>query len=262
MTSQSILTAVVAAMGLWSAMTVQAATEVTLYKGDPVKGQNITLSNWGSGYAVETQKFNFGGTHSIEILTDGYYSGGRINFTQPVDLTDAFAERQTYLVLSIRFPGFGDEGEILGGTGSSEYGRGTVPGQMGTGQAVGPKRSFFRVVAEVSGQTLVAEDQPVDLRRTEGGWTTVSFPLAAFKGRRPAGRMLLSRLNIYGDRPDLFYVGEIRTVVDEAEIFLEETPEEQTISPYDPVQLTALASAGLANVEYVWDFNKTDNLQE
>lgn len=261
MIPQRIVIASIAALGLISSLPALAVAEMTLYKGDPVKTQNINLGRWGSGQAAESQKFNYSGTNSIEVITDGYFSGGRIDFTQPVNLTDAFANRNTYMVIMIRFPGFADEGEILGG-GTSEYARGyAVPGQLG-GQAYGPKVGFFRIVATVNGQQLVAEDQPIDLRRTESGWTTFSFPLAAFKGNRPSGAAMLSQLKIFGDRPDVFYIGEIRTLIDESEIYLEESPEEQTVSPYDPVQLTVLASGGLASVEYVWDFNKTDGLQD
>ncbi|MBW3621992.1 MAG: PKD domain-containing protein [Armatimonadetes bacterium] len=265
---QRLCTTAIAALGLISALPALAVAELSLYKGEPTQPQEITLGSWGSGIAVESQRYNFTGSRSIEVHTDGYYAGGRINFVQPVDLTDAFAERNAYLVMTIKFPGFGDDGEFLGdapsgyGGGYGGYGRGSVPGLSSTPGATGPKMSFFRIVATVNGQELVAEDQPIDLRRTEAGWTTLSVPLAAFKGNRPSGRAMLSRLVVYGDRPDTFYIGEIRTSVDDAEIFLEESPEEQTISPYDQVQMTALASAGLANVEYVWDFNKEDGIQE
>jgi len=242
---------------------------MTLYRGETVASQNIALGGWGSGYAIESQKEYYSGTSSIEVHTDGYYAGGRIDFRPPVDITDALANRDDYLVFTVRFPSI-EEGEDIGG-GASPFpgGRpaGVPPGGSFSaggsgGSSTGPAMSYFRVTAVVNGSNLVAEDQPIDIRRTESGWTTLSLPLAALKGARPSGRALLSRLLVFGDRPDQFYIGEIRTAIDDSDIILDEAPEEQTVNPGDLVQLTATAAGGLANLEFVWDFDKRDGIQE
>ena len=270
MNPRLILTALLASGGFISALPVDAAAEMTLYRGEPAASQNLILGGWGSGFAQESQRVSFSGSNSIEIHTDGYYAGGRIDFSPTVDLGDAFAERDTYLVFTVRFPALATDEEF------SDFGPGAFPGRppgLPPGAAPGgaggdvtlPAVGFFRIVMVVNGVSLTAEDQPIDIRRTEGGWTTISIPLAAFKGTRPTGgRAALSRILIFGDRPEPnnFFIGEIRTTIDDAEITLEETPEEQFLNPGDQVQLMATASAGLASVEFVWDFDKTDGLQE
>ena len=267
--------------GLTSARPGFCAPEVTLYRGETAASQGISLGGWGSGKAVESQKENFSGSNSISVITDGYYAGARIDFQRPVDLLDAFSEKDGYLVFMLRFPSLPTDEETLGGGGGGvgpgggrplgipPGGRplGIPPGGGGAGTAAstdqtGPLVSFIRVAAVVNGITLVAEDQPIDTKRTEAGWTTVSFPLSAFKGRLPGGSAMLSRLIVTGDRPDFFYIGEIRTSLDENEIILEEEPEEQTVNPYDLTTLTVNATGGLANLEYVWDFDSKDGIQE
>jgi len=261
---------VLLALALSATLPASAATEMTLYRGEPVSTQNITLGGWGSGYAVESQKEYYSGTSSIQIHTDGYYAGGRIDFTPPVDLTDALANRETYLVFTVRFPAIEADSD-LGGAGpalpSTDRPPGLGPsgpyaGGGAAGEATGPAMGYFRVVAVVNGMSLVADDQPIDIRRTESGWTTLSLPLAALRGARPSGRAMLSRLVVFGDRPDDFYIGEIRTAIDDTDIVFDEAPEDQTVSPGDLVQLNATANGGLANLEFVWDFDKQDGLQE
>ncbi len=255
-----MVAAFVLAWSAFAARPVPAAAEITLYRGEPVATQGITLGSWGSGYAAESQRVFMTGSHSLELSTDGYFAGGRLDFTTPVDMTDAFAEPNAYLVIMAKFQGIGEDNDYSAGSG---YSRSSIaPGQASTGEAAGPKMSFFRVVATVNGQNLVAEDQPVDITNTESGWTTLSVPLSALKGPRTPGRSMLSRLVIFGDRPDKFNIGDIHTSIDESDLYLDESPEEQTVGPGDPVQITAVASGGLASVEYIWDFNRTDGLQE
>jgi hypothetical protein len=264
------------AAGLLVTTQAYADKEMALYRGESAESQGIKLGGWGSGYAVQSQKEYYSGQNSIELSTDGYYAGGRIDFTDPVDVTDAFSDRDVYLVFTVRFPGLPDEGEDIGGgpvyqpsiapgippgvpPGAGPYGGGGI----GSTDQAGPQMSFFRVVAVVNGKELVAEDQPVDFARTESGWTTISVPFAAFKGSRPAsGKLTLSRLVLFGDRPDKFYVGEISTRIDDEDIYFDLEPDEQLINPNDQLQLTATAIGGLANIEYVWDFDKSDGLQE
>jgi len=261
-TLKSLLIPLLASVGLISTAPSFSAAEMILYRGETAASQGLGVSGWGSGWINESQKYFYTNTNSLEVTTNGYYAGGRIDFLKPVDLTDAFADPQAYLVLLVRFPAIADEGEEFGATGPEFGPRGSgVPGQN-SGTATGVRMGFLRVAAVVNGQQLIAEDQPVDVRRTEAGWTSLSFPLRALKGNRPTGRALLSRLIISGDRPEVFYIGEIRTAIDETDIYLEESPEEQTVSPGDLVQFVAQGAAGLANIEYVWDFNKTDGLQE
>jgi hypothetical protein len=250
------------------------AKELYLYRGETVASQNITLGGWGSGYAEQSQKeyYDPTGKNSIMLLTDGYYAGGRIDFSQPIDIGEVLNDHDGYLVFTVRFPGLSEDEDFSEGPSSLGPGRapgvppGVPPGgagPSGTDEGTGPKIGFFRAVIVVNGLQLVAEDQPVDIRRTQSGWTTLSVPFAAFKGPRPTvGRAMLSRIIFSGDRPDTFYIGEITTRIDDSDIALDVPPEEQTISPGDTLQLTATADPGLANVEMVWDFDKRDGLQE
>jgi hypothetical protein len=254
----------------WSSSLAFSAPEMILYRGEKLDPNQVQLGGWGSGVALETQREFFTGSHSIEIRTDGYYSGGRIDFLQPVDITDALAEPNCYLVFTLRFRNLPEAyaygSDVLGaqpafpgfpGYGGSPYSPfGLVPGE-----GTAPMTGFLRVILVVNGKKLIAEDQPVDPRRTENGWTTVAIPLKAFSGPKIEGRALLSRILIFGDRQDTMYLGELRTVVDDEEITVDPL-EDQVVSVGEPVELTAVASGGLATLEFVWDWDASDGIQE
>lgn len=253
------LVSLVAAMALLPTLLpvgAAALPEVVIYNGTPVADQNITLGGWGSGIATESTRTPYNNSHSITVMTDGYYSGARMVFNQPLDLTDAFADPNTYIQFVIQFPGYTPPEDILGLPGAYGYGYGT-----GTEGIALPATQYFRVTMKVNGVELMVEDHPLDVYKNENGWILVSIPLAAFKGPQPNGQALLSELMLFGDKTDQFILGEIRTVIDEDPIIVEPI-DLQSALVNDPTEWVAEAQGGLATIEYVWDFDASDGLQE
>jgi hypothetical protein len=231
-----------------------ADPEVVIYQGTPVAEQKITVGGWGSGLASERASSptvpSFNGTQILQVSTNGYYSGARLDFQQPIDITDALAAPDTYLQFMVWFPNYVPPDDI---TALSTYGTADLQGA--------PPTRFVRVVLVVNGQQLMVEDHPVNLLLVENGWVKIAVPLSAFKGTRPTGKAMLSRLLLFGDTSDQFNVGAIETITDNEEIVVEQI-DDQAATVFDPTEWVGEASGGLATLEYVWDFDDSDGLQE
>jgi hypothetical protein len=270
--------AVLASAFLISASAI-SAPEVTIYAGEDPSSVGIVLGGWGSGAALLNSKQGITGPNSIEVRTDGYYSGARLDFTKPVDLSDAFATKYACLVLTMKFQGLGAEGETFGTTPYTPapgmppgmpYGprTGYPPGYpfggsygASTGTSTSPIPSYLRVVMVVNGSKLTAEDQPIDITRIQDGILSLYIPLEAFQGTKPNRPALLQRLIIFGDRYSTFYLGEIRTAIDDEEITVDPL-DEMEVSTGDRVEFSATAQGGESLLEYVWDFDASDGIQE
>lgn len=256
-----------------------AAPEMTIYAGEDPANVGIVLGGWGSGGALLNSKQGIVGPNSIEVRTDGYYSGARIDFTKPVDLTDAFAQKFACLVLTLRIPGLGGEGDTFGTTPYTPTG---VPGAPGmpygpragypgypvspyggtsAGTTTAPTISYLRVVMVVNGSKIVAEDQPIDYTKADQGIISIYIPLQAFQGNKPSNPTLLQRLLVFGDRTATLYLGEIRTAIDDEEITVDPL-DEMEVNTGDRVEFSANAQGGESSLEYVWDFDATDGIQE
>jgi hypothetical protein len=266
--------ALVLACGILASSLALAAEEEIIYAGEDPETAGITLGGWGSGAALLNTKEGTAGPNAIEVRTDGYYSGARIDFSKPVDLSDALANgKNVDLVLTFRIPSLAGESEAGGYT---TYGprTGYAPGSPYSGYRPGggaptastetptPLISYMRVVLVVNGSKLVAEDQPLDYSTLEEGVLNVAIPLAAFQGQQPTTKpALLQRILIFGDRTASIYLGEIRTAVDDEEITVEPL-DEMEINTGDRTEFTAHAEGGLSPLEYVWDFDASDGIQE
>jgi hypothetical protein len=143
-----------------------------LYNGTSVALEGIKLAGWGSGVATEDRQYKTIGDNSIKVETNGFYSGARLEFTTPRDLTDQKNEPYGFLEFVIRFQpgtikpaaerrggpngkvggpnGFGGPGGYGGSSGSSGYGGssgssgyGSSPGGAGFGSSSGSSSSGF-----------------------------------------------------------------------------------------------------------------------
>jgi len=77
-------------------------TGVTIYTGKTTKS-NITTGTWGSGDCFENSQATYNGGKTLQVDSDDLYSGGRIDFKTPVDVTTSFSDPTTYLQLTARF---------------------------------------------------------------------------------------------------------------------------------------------------------------
>ncbi|MCS7309673.1 MAG: PKD domain-containing protein [Armatimonadetes bacterium] len=123
---RSSVLAVLAAVGVALCLTASAQQELVLFKGDRPADAGLILSGWGSGDIRETGEAVYIGSTSLQVVTQGFYQGGRIAFQQPVSLRNFAMDPNAYLVFQVRLPG---------GTGNwytTGYGRGYgMPGVPG-----------------------------------------------------------------------------------------------------------------------------------
>jgi hypothetical protein len=266
-----------------------AAPAVVIYRGDPVAASGIRLAGWGSGVAIDSQAEAFSGARSLKVSVDGFYSGARLIFDQPIDLTSQVNDPTGYLEMIVQFlpgrikslagtydstsdvGGYGGSGSSLPGPSGSGGppglgGPGGYPGglggDLGTGQAVQPDTRQLRVVLVFDGGQAVSGNQPVVTFPTpDPKWVRVAIPFAAFKIQKRLPSYRLKELRLFGDSPDTFYVGEIRTLSDNDPISIDPL-DEQVVAVGDKVEFVAHAEAGVATLRYSWDFDASDGIQE
>src|SRR3954454_52036 len=80
-----------------------AGADRVIYRGESPSAAGLRLAGWGSGIAVDAPTQGYSGAHSLRVSVDGYYSGGRILFNTPVDLTADVTTPNAFLELVIQF---------------------------------------------------------------------------------------------------------------------------------------------------------------
>jgi hypothetical protein len=286
-----------------------AAPAVQLYRGDPSSAAGIRLAGWGSGTVVDAQTETFAGARSLKVSVDGFYSGARLIFERPVDLTAQVNDPHGFLELIVQFlPGrikslagtfdaLGDTGGLTGGYGAPLGGpggsRGSGPGfggsgpgapggpgglggppglggpggygalgDPGTGQAVQPDTRQLRVSLIFEGGQATSMDYPVvSFPTPDPKWVRVAIPLASFKIQKRLQNYRLREIRIFGDSPDTFYIGEIRTMSDNDPISIDPM-DEQVVAVNDLVEFIGTAEGGMSALKFSWDFNAADGIQE
>jgi len=271
-----------------------------LFNGGDLQTEGIQLGSWGSGKAQSDGAYRTIGERSIRIETNGYYAGGRMEFTKPRDITDVKNDPYAYLEFICRFqpgtlkkkdsttpggasgfpggpggglggfggppPGFGGAGGRGGGMG----GGGAFPGFPGavggagssSQEAISPDTSRIKVVLNCAEGSFVASNFPVVLNPAEQeGWFSVAIPFVAFKGLEKAPTAKIKEIRIFGDSKDTFWIGEIRTTTDDEPISVDAL-DDLEVSKGEPVDLRAQATGGISPLQYTWDFDLSDGIQE
>ena len=224
------------------------AAERAIYDGQSAADVGIALGPWGSGSAEESIERVLANSKSIKIVSQGFYSGGRIDFSTPVLLYSESPASTEYLRLLIHFPSTVAVPNLL------EYAEAVVRPKVGKLRLVlypdGENQSAIEIIIPVT-----TEDQD--------GWWPIAAPLSALKLPPGSKDLRIRRMLIFSDLSDTFYVGEIRVINDTVPIKVEplEPQPTQTQANY-PVVLTAIANGGVTPLAFYWDFNQTDGLQE
>lgn len=100
----AIMAGMLAAASLAVSGSAQTVTpSVALYTGAPAGSEGIRLGSWGSGQAVEDPAQRATGDRAIRIETNGFYSGARLVFEQPRNLTAQKNDPYAYLQFIVRF---------------------------------------------------------------------------------------------------------------------------------------------------------------
>jgi hypothetical protein len=263
-----------------AAVKAKSASE-GIYSGTAAAVEGIKLGGWGSGLAAEDATYRTIGDKSIKIDTNGYYSGARITFDQPRDLTDQKQDPYGFMEFIIRFqPGkakpasSGPMGGYPGGAGGlsdgppmgAEFGgTGGYPGAgagAGAEQSIAPDTRKLKVVLVCEEGTFVASHFPVMLQPAqEEGWFSVAIPYVAFKGMDKVQTVRLKEVRIFGDAKDTFWIGEIKPTSDDEPITVDPI-DELEVSVGEAVEFRSAATGGISPLHYSWDFDLSDSIQE
>jgi hypothetical protein len=114
-----------------------------------------------------------------------------------------------------------------------------------------PKATQVRVVIETPDDRSEEATQPMP-DRDEEGWYKVSVPFKSLHFKTGES-FPISRILIFTDVPDTFYLGEIITVRDDTPIIVNDI-DDQVIAIYDTVTFRADAEGGASTLRYEWNF--------
>lgn len=262
------------------------AKTLDLYTGEGDQGEGLKMGGWGSGTAQADRQHKTIGENSIRVETNGFYSGARVEFENPKDITAQKADPYGFLEFIIRFqpgtrrnqssggaggyPGGGAGYPGAGGSGAPggpggpggpppEFGGGYPGGGAGGGEeSIAPDTRKMKVVLVCEEGTFTATNFPVALfPATEEGWFSVAIPFVAFKGLDAAPKATVKEVRVFGDAKDTFWIGHIRTTTDDEPITLDPL-DDLEVSVGEPVEFRAAATGGISPLQYVWDFDQSD----
>src|SRR5437016_6081141 len=79
---------------------VAQGPKVLYSPGRDIKDQGIGITAWGSGVISQTDEAAFEGTMSVRVSTRNFFQGGILNFSQPIDVSEAFNDKANLLRLT------------------------------------------------------------------------------------------------------------------------------------------------------------------
>ena len=158
--------------------------------------------------------------------------------------------------------GSGGSGLGAGGGVSSGGGGGTSGG--GTVSTTRPAKQMenLRVILWTTDGKATELFLPLtSAGKAAGRWVRVGIPVFAIPGFDRTN-MVVDRIAVSGDARTIFYLGEVRVVTDSTPIqgFLDRT--EMNLARGDEVLLTASAEGGYSVLEYAWDFDASNGVQD
>ena len=232
--------------------------EQVIYRGDPSSRSGIKLGGWGSGMCEESTLHASSGSRSLKVTPKNLYAGGRIDFTNPVDLAKSFNMPDAYLQLEIKFGGTRSQYESwavgLAPPGATDM-------YAGTTSKGKPVRRVRIMLCLDGGQKLESQVDLNGFMLSGEGWMTVSLPLAVLKGSLDLSEYKLRRLVIAGDGTVPFHIGEIRTIRDTTPLQADAGEEKEVAKNYN-IAFHSTCRSGASAVKYSWDFDEQDGIQE
>ncbi len=244
------------------------ARPLEIYSGQSASAAGIKLGSWGSGSASDVSEKSYAGPASIKVVTQGLFKGGYIEFSEPIQLVPEELDKSEYLQFTLNYTAVT---ALTAGAGATYT---PLPGMaqafpgvpqtdyMGEETSFRPKVTRIRLLLQDSQGVTIEVLQPVTTFRTDGsGWGKTSIPLAALKWPSNPKDFKLKRLVFCTDVPDTIYIGEIKIISDNTPITAD-AGEEQVVAARDIVTLRANAEGGASTLEYFWDFDKSDGIQE
>jgi hypothetical protein len=210
-----------------------------IYRGQPAAKEGIKLSGWGSGKAVDTIKMSMEGSNSIEMSSTGLYSGGKIEWNNPVSLpVSAF----NYIQFIIYFP----ESKVINVAGVQADWYNIEPYLV---PVVDQMRMIF--VADDGTQTsYLCYTNPID---SDDNWMRLYVPMSKLKMPAGATEYKLKKVMLFTIYKTNFYLGQIKLVEDSGKI--QAAPlSSQSIAAGDTLFYQADCVAGASTLRYSWSW--------
>lgn len=241
----------------------QGAVSLSLYAGQPVGNGGITLSPWGGGAIEESSGQVLAGSHSLLITTATFFQGGTLSFAAPVSLAPYVANPENLLQVSVYIvrpaAPTGGGGAMGGGTGGMAIGGGS--GSTQPAPQAKQMENLRLVIRTTDGKMSEAYYPLGAAGRTAERWRRIGVPLSKIPGFARTNKEIAS-VSISGDAPAHFFFGELRVVTDQTPIQGELSNRELNLGRAQEVILWAVAEAGFSVVEYAWDFDDKDGIQD
>lgn len=223
--------------------------ETYIYKGDALSESGITVGSWGSGKAVEVKEKVLTGAYSIKLITQNLYSGGRVDFAEPVTLYTGGIDKTRYIVFTLFF----NETQVINPAAGAIDAYDIEP-------YTAPKANKIRFVFVSDTGIKVSAEQPTNPVDPDDSWVRIAVPLEKFKAAGAGDEFKLKRLLLFSDTPSNIFVGEIKLVNDVVPIKVESLDSQVTAQYYE-VLLVANAKAGISSLKYSWDYDSSNGIQ-
>jgi hypothetical protein len=242
-----VLAVALCAVGAYGA--ASNSKEVYIFRGGAIAEDGIVLGGWGSGKSVETKEKILTGSQSIKVTTQGLYSGGRIDFSQPVALFTEGIDKTRYVLFTLFFDAVQVVDPAAGTSAANDVDTYTIP-----------KASKLRFVFISDKGQQIAIEEPTAPLDTDDNWVRIAVPLAKFSSAEGGKEFRLKRLLVFSDIATTMYIGEIKLVTDDTPIKVDSISD-QTVAVQDDVFFVGNATAGISSLKYSWDYDASNGLQ-
>lgn len=226
---------------------------ISIFNGEDPSSEGISLGGWGSGGAVKTQEQRLEGAWGIKIATQGLYSGGKIEFAQPVTLFANGNEANRYLQFTFLFIGANDK-VLVNPAASTEWTWTDVEPYWK------PKANKMRFVFMSDTGATVEVTEPTCALDPDDNWMRIAVPMAKLKTTDDAKDFRMKRVLVFTDTPVTFYLGSMKLVTDTDPITVDPI-DPRTVAIMDMQYFVASAKGGVSSLKYSWDFDANNGIQ-
>lgn len=263
---KTILTA--AAMASIAVANAQAIYEPTKSAED----QGMSLVGWGSGTIAQADEIVYEGGNSIRVSSRNFFQGGKIIFSNPVNLSSQFGQKDNLIKFNLNIPGASSQitqggAARTGGGGEGSSGASGISGIGGEGEGGSPRsnqaslpatkvRIVFTTTDGKHGEAYL--DITTSLK-DENGWMSVGIPLQAISGLDKTNKIIKS-MAISTDNTATLYLGGASVFRDSTPVFAEPNVRELNLAFGDEFIFSAAGSAGATPIKFQWDFDSTDGI--
>ena len=225
------------------------------------EAQGMSLVGWGSGTIAESDEVVQEGGNSIRISSRNFFQGGKIMFSNPVDLSGAITQKENLIRFSINIPDGSASagGGAMGGLGAPGSGGRSGGGQAGPAPQTIAATKIRVVITTTDGKHAEAYLDLTTSLKDPSGWMNVGIPLVAINGFAASNQQIKS-IAISSDSTAPIYLGGANVIKDGTPVFAEPNVRELNLAFGDEFTFAAAGSAGATPVKFLWDFDATDGI--